>query len=89
MEDRQKDGRGRDLGCDAAVREMGHGGTEIEDLIQIAGEGRDLVSGSCLLFHKCKIPLPRRPTMGIPIFRPSFRAGVSAVDRVAAATVPG
>jgi len=46
----EENGRGRYLGREAGIGQSGGGGAEIEDLIQVAGEGGKFVSGVYLAF---------------------------------------
>ena len=58
MEDGQKDGRGREVRLGTGVAQIGGEAPEIEDLAEVAGEGRQAVSGPILPSHHCKIETP-------------------------------
>ena len=90
VKDRQEDGRRGDVGSDAGIGESSGGGTEIENLVEITGKGADLVAQAVLLSHESKIGrASMAASLALGIVRSSWRAGVSAVARVAAAVVPG
>src|SRR3974390_420064 len=55
MKGSQEDCRGRDLGFHTGVGHRSGGGAEIENLIEIPGEGGKFVGCAILPFHKCKI----------------------------------
>jgi hypothetical protein len=62
----EEDGRRMDLRLAAGVSQRGGSGAEVKNLVQIAGEGGQIVSRSIFLSHKCKMgrhvemPFPRQ-----------------------------
>ena len=77
MEGGQKYSRGRDGGVAPGIGQTGGGGPEIENLVEVAGEGREFVSGPFLLSYKCKIQRPAVRSPVLPViyfFRPCLRS---------------
>lgn len=58
MKGSQEHGRGRNLGSPPGILETGHGGAEVKDLIEIAGEGREFVNRPFLPSHEGKRTRP-------------------------------
>lgn len=51
----EKDGGRRDLRTEPRIGQRRDGSAEVENLVQVAGKGREFVGRPVLLFHKCKI----------------------------------
>ena len=50
MEDGEENGGRRDVGSESRIGQAGGGSTEIEDLVEVTGEGRKFVVRPVLLF---------------------------------------
>lgn len=87
MEDGQEDGLRREVRIGAGVAKVGGEAPEIEDLAEVAGEGRQAVAEDILLSHDCKIDqtvlcLPPRYTPKPPsACVPGGRSGGGAIAR--------
>ena len=72
MKGGQEDCRGGDLGFEAGVGQGGNRRAEIENLMQIAGEGGELVAGSILPSHKCKVTVPPNTALSTTVIVLTF-----------------
>ncbi len=54
MKSCEENGRRRNLGNEPGIGEAPRGSTEIENLVEIAGEGGQFVNRAILPSHKCK-----------------------------------
>lgn len=77
MKSGEEDGGGRDVGVVPRIGQAGGGGPEIENLIEVAGEGREFVGGPFLRSYKCKLgrtPAGLAAASVIYFFRPRLRS---------------
>ena len=81
VKDREEDGRRRDLRRDPGIGQVRGGGAEIENLVQITGQGGEFVNRPVLPSHKCKTQPAARSLVPAPCIRYPFRLCLRCLAR--------